>query len=74
MSNETFNIKPTDNATIKGQIKPKADWHAIDSPKKRMNEFGFFAMTVRKYLKQIGSFGFLENLRHANLLTVLSDI
>ena len=21
----------------KGQIKPKADWRAIDSPKKRMN-------------------------------------
>ena len=35
----------------KGQIKPKADWCAIDSPKKRRNEFGFFSMTVRKYLK-----------------------
>ena len=23
----------------KGQIKPKADWRAIDSPKKRTNEF-----------------------------------
>jgi hypothetical protein len=29
----------------KGQIKPKADWRAIDSHKKRMNEFVFFAMT-----------------------------
>ena len=23
----------------KGQIKPKADWRAIDSPKKRTNDF-----------------------------------
>ena len=23
----------------KGQIKPKADWHAVDSPKKRIKEF-----------------------------------
>ena len=29
----------------KGQKEPKADWRAIDSPKKRTNEFGFFAMT-----------------------------
>ena len=35
----------------KGQIKPKADWGAIDSPKKRRNEFDFYAMTVREYLK-----------------------
>ena len=26
---------------IKGQIKPKADWRAIDSPKKRTNEIFF---------------------------------
>ena len=26
----------------KGQIKPKADWLAIDSPKKRTHEFSFF--------------------------------
>ena len=31
--------------------KPKADWHAIDSPKMRTKEIGFFAMTVRKYFK-----------------------
>ena len=35
----------------KGQIKPKADLRAIDSPEKRTNEVGFFAMTVWKYLK-----------------------
>ena len=28
--------------TLKGQIKPKADWHAIDSPKKLTVEFVFF--------------------------------
>jgi hypothetical protein len=28
----------------------KADWRAIDSPKKQTNDF-LFAMTVRKYLK-----------------------
>ena len=27
----------------KGQIKPKADWRALDSPKKQMNEFVLFA-------------------------------
>ena len=27
----------------KGQIKPKADWRAVDSPKKRTNEFVLFA-------------------------------
>ena len=28
----------------KGQIKPKTDWRAVDSPKKRTNEFAFFDM------------------------------
>ena len=28
--------------TAKSQIKPKADWRAIDSPKKRRNEFVCF--------------------------------
>ena len=28
----------------KGQIKSKADWHAIDSSKKWMDEFVFFAL------------------------------
>ena len=27
----------------KGQIKPKADWRAVDSPKNRTNEFVLFA-------------------------------
>ena len=64
----------------KGQIKPKADWRAIDSPKKTNERIWVFsAMTVRKYLKpkekhQIGSFGFWENLQNANLLLVLSEL
>jgi hypothetical protein len=55
-----------------GQIKTKADWRAIDSPKKRTNESFFFAMTVWKYLKLEISFAFWENLQCANLL--LSDL
>ena len=34
--------------TAKGQIKPKADWRAIDSPKKRTNEFVLFAVKSKK--------------------------
>ena len=29
--------------SAKGQIKPKADWRAVDSPKKQTNEFVLFA-------------------------------
>ena len=32
----------------KGQIKPKADWHAIDSPKKGTNEFVLFDVKSKK--------------------------
>ena len=52
--------------SAKGQIKLKADWRAIDSPKKRTNEFGFFAMTVRNYLKleiSISSFKFFRTVK-----------
>ena len=55
----------------KGQIKPKADWRAADSPKKRTNKFVFVAFllfTAKKHKV------FWENLRRANLLSVLSDI
>ena len=35
------------NTLTKGQIKPKAVWRTVDSPKKRMNEFGcFFAFLL----------------------------
>jgi hypothetical protein len=30
----------------KGQIKPKADWHAADSPKKRTIKFVFVAFLL----------------------------
>ena len=44
------------NETLKSD-KTELDWHPIDSPKKQTNEFVFFAMTVRKYLKlEISSF------------------
>ena len=56
----------------KGQIKPKADWRAVDSPKKQTNKFVFFAVKSKK--AKIRSFVFWENLRRANLLTVLSDL
>ena len=32
----------------KGQIKPKADLRAVDSPKKWTDEFGFFAVKSKK--------------------------
>ena len=55
----------------KGQIKPKADWRAVYPPKKRTNEFLFVCLWQTK---QIHSFGFWEDLRRANLLSVLSDL
>ena len=33
-------------ADDKGQIKPKTDWRAVDSPKKRTNEFGCFGFLL----------------------------
>ena len=30
----------------KGQIKPKADWHTVDSPKKGTNEFVLLAFLL----------------------------
>ena len=36
-------VKNETNDFPKGQIKPKADRRAVDSTKKRTNEFGFFA-------------------------------
>ena len=67
----------------KGQIKPKADWPAIDCPKKRTNEFVLsgnkissfkYFWTDKQKNKQICLFVFWENLWRANLFTVLSDL
>ena len=33
---------------VKGQIKPKADWRAVDSSNKRSNEFVFYAVKSKK--------------------------
>ena len=53
----------------KGQIKPKADWHAVDSTKKRMNKFlFFFAMKSKKAKKQIGLFVFLGESAYCFIL------
>ena len=41
--------------TIKGQIKPKADWRAVDSPKKRKNEF-VFSCSEKQKSKKTNSF------------------
>ena len=38
------NIQKSERA--KGQLISKADWCAIDSPKKRTNELGFFAPEI----------------------------
>ena len=43
----------------KGQIKPKADWQAIDSPKKRMDGFDLFAVKSKKANKTNLSVRFL---------------
>ena len=42
----TQNKKNFSNA--KGQIKPKADWRAVDSPKKRTNKYFFFCCEKQK--------------------------
>jgi hypothetical protein len=55
---------------INGQIKPKADWRTVDSPKKGTNEFVFVASKSKKQKKN----HFLRESTAANLLTVLSDL
>ena len=51
-----------------GQIKPKADWRAIDSHKKRTDKFVLFAFFTLQQTNQISPFVFWENLQLANLL------
>ena len=51
----------------KGLLISKADWRAIDSPKKQTNEFVLFAFLLFTANKQIRLFVFLgENLRRTN--------
>ena len=44
---------------IKGQLISKADWRAIDSPKKRTDEFDLFAVKSKKANKKNSSVHFL---------------
>ena len=44
----------------KGQIKPKEDWRAVDSPKKQMNEFVLFAFLLFTANKTNSFIRFLE--------------
>ena len=53
----------------KGQIKPKADWRAVDSPKNQTNEFVFHS----KQNKFIHSF-FGRIYDAPKLLSVLFDL
>ena len=43
----------------KGQIKPKADWQAVDSPKKQTDEFDLFAVKSKAANKTYSSVRFL---------------
>ena len=38
---------------LKSQIKPKADWHAVDSPKKRTNNLFFVLLFYSTWQKKI---------------------
>ena len=52
----------------KGQIKLKADWQALDSPKKQTDEFVLFAFLLFMATNHIRLFVFWKNLRRSNLL------
>ena len=56
------------NYLSKGQLISKADWRAIDSPKKGTDEFVLFAFLLFTANKSNSSVCFWENLRCANLL------
>ena len=45
--------------SFKGQLILKADWHAIDSPKKRTDEFDLFGVKSKKANKTNSSVRFL---------------
>ena len=52
----------------KGQLISKADWRAIDSPKKRTDEFVLFAFLLFMANKSNSSVHFLGESRPTNLL------
>ena len=62
-------------AITKGQLISKANCQAVDSPKKRTNEFAFFDFKSCYVVKSNAVRSFLlENLRLDILLSKLSDI
>ena len=62
-------------AVLKGQIISKADWRAIDSPKKQTDEFVLFAFLLFTANKSNLFVLFLgESTGAPILLSVLSDI
>ena len=63
-----------DHCLAKGLIKLKADWRAIDSPKKRTDEFVLFAVKSKKQRKQIHPFVFWEKLADHRLLSRLTHL
>ena len=63
------------NRVAKGQIKPKAVWARRRFFQKTNGRHCFVCCEKKKkQTKQICSFIFWENLRHVNLLSVLSDL
>ena len=59
----------------KGQIKLKAYWRAVDSPKKQTNEFVLFAFLLFTANKTNSFFRFLGRIYGTpKLLSVLSDL
>ena len=69
-------IQHYNSELIKGQLISKADFQALDSPKKRMDEFPFFDLKSCYVLSKVKrrSFVFLENLRLGNLLLKFTDL
>ena len=54
-----MDIQKYEKEVCKGQLISKADWQAIDSPKKRMDEFYLFAVKSKKANKTNLSVPFL---------------
>ena len=68
-------ISTVDLTVTKGQMKPKADWRPLDSPKKRRNKFDLFAMKNKKEKKnKFVRLFFWEKLADHKLLMRLTDL
>ena len=58
----------------KGQLISKSDWRAIDSSKKRTDEFDLFAVKSKKANETNSSVRFWEKLADHRLLLKLTDL